>query len=90
MATGALASLHGIRVARRRYLGKLCMLFVFLGMAYASKSTAALLAALVFCGISGFDSLWRKGGAARTDRRHFGGRSCAGAHRCRGCARHVS
>ena len=34
-------------------------------MAYASKSTAALLAALVFCGISGFDSLWRKGGVAR-------------------------
>ena len=65
MATGALATLHGIRVARRRYLGKLCMLFVFVGMAYASKSTGALLAALVFCGISGFDSLWRKGGAAR-------------------------
>jgi exopolysaccharide production protein ExoQ len=65
MATGALATLHDIRVARRRYLGKLCMLFVMLGMAYASKSTTALLAALLFCGISGFDSLWRKGGAAR-------------------------
>ena len=65
MASGALATLHGIRVARRRYLGKLCMLFVFVGMAYASKSTAALLVSLVFCGISGFDSLWRKGGAAR-------------------------
>jgi exopolysaccharide production protein ExoQ len=65
MATGALATLHGIRVARRRYLGKVCMLFVLVGMAYASKSTAALLAALLFCGISGFDSLWRKGGAAR-------------------------
>ena len=65
MATGALAALHGIRVARRRYLGKLCMLFVFLGMAYASKSTGALMAALLFCGVSGFDSLWRKGGAAR-------------------------
>ena len=47
------------------YFGKLCMLFVFLGMAYASKSTGALMAALLFCGISGFDSLWRKGGAAR-------------------------
>ena len=65
MATGALASLHGIRRARRGYLGKLCMLFVMLGMAYASKSTAALLTALVYCGISGFDSLWRKGGASR-------------------------
>lgn len=65
MATGALASLHGIRVSRRRYLGKLCMLFVFVGMAYASKSTAALLVSLVFCGISAFDTLWRKGGARR-------------------------
>ena len=65
MATGALATLHGIRVARQRYLGKLCMLFLFVGMAYASKSTGALLAVLLFCGISGFDSLWRKRGAAR-------------------------
>jgi exopolysaccharide production protein ExoQ len=65
MATGALATLHDIRVSRRRYLGKLCMLFVFLAMAYASKSTGALLATLLFCGISGFDSLWRRGGAAR-------------------------
>ena len=65
MATGALATLHDIRVARGRYLGKLCMLFVFVGMAYASKSTAALLVSLVFCGLSGFDTLWRKGGAAR-------------------------
>jgi exopolysaccharide production protein ExoQ len=65
MATGVLATLHGIRVARRRYLGKLCMLFVFVGMAYASQSMTASLAALLFCGISGFDSLWRKGRAAR-------------------------
>ena len=66
MAAGALATLHGIRVARRRYLGKVFMLFVFVAMAYASKSTGALMAALLFCGISGFDSLWRKRGAART------------------------
>ena len=65
MAIGALATLHQIRVARRRYLGKLFMLFAFVGMAYASKSTGALMAALLFCGISGFDSLWRKGGAGR-------------------------
>jgi exopolysaccharide production protein ExoQ len=65
MATGTLATLHDIRVTQRRYLGKFCMLFVFLGMAYASKSTGALMAALLFCGISGFDSLWRKGGATR-------------------------
>ena len=66
MAIGALATLHDIRVARRQYLGKLFMLFVFVGMAYASKSTGALMAAFLFCGISGFASLWRKGGAART------------------------
>ena len=66
MATGALATLHGIRVAKRRYLGKLCMLLVFVGMAYASKSTAALVGRpLLFCGISGIDSLLRKGGVAR-------------------------
>ena len=65
MAIGALATLHGIRVDRRGLLRKLCMLFVFLGMAFASKSTAALLVTLLFCGISGTDSLWRKGGMAR-------------------------
>jgi exopolysaccharide production protein ExoQ len=65
MATGALATLHGIRIAKRRYLGKLCMLLVFVGMTYASKSTGALLAAFLFCGISGIDSLLRMGGVAR-------------------------
>jgi exopolysaccharide production protein ExoQ len=65
MATGALATLHGIRIAKRHYLGKLCMLLVFVGMAYASKSTGALLATFLFCGISGIDSLLRMGGAAR-------------------------
>jgi exopolysaccharide production protein ExoQ len=65
MATGALATLHSIRVARRGYLGKLCVLFVLVGMAYASKSTGAFMVSLVFCGISGIDSLWRRGGAAR-------------------------
>jgi exopolysaccharide production protein ExoQ len=38
---------------------------VFLGMAYASKSTGALMAVLLFCSISAFDGLWQKGGAAR-------------------------
>ena len=65
MATGALATLHCIRRARRGYLGKLCMLFVFLGIGYASKSTTAFLVAVVYCGISGLDSLWRKGRASR-------------------------
>ena len=90
MATGALATLHGVRVARRRYLGKLFMLFVFLGMAYASKSTAALLAALLFCGISGFDSLWRKGGAARMIGVILAVFLLPVAHRRRGRARHNS
>ena len=65
MATGALATLHGFRIAKRHYLGKLCMLLVFVGMAYASKSTGALLATFLFCGISGIDSLLRTGGMAR-------------------------
>ncbi len=65
MATGALAALHGIRVARGRYLDKLCMLVVFVGTAYASKSTGAFLVTLVLCGVSGIDTLWRKGGPAR-------------------------
>ena len=66
MAIGALATLHDIRVTRRRYFGKLFMLFLLMGMAYASKSAGALMVALLYCGISVFDSLWRKRGAART------------------------
>jgi O-antigen ligase len=65
MATGALTTLHGIRVARGRYPGKLFMLATFLAMAYASGSTGALLAAALFCGVSGIDSLLRTGGPAR-------------------------
>ena len=40
------------------------MLFVFLGMA-TRPSRRLLCWPRCFCGISGFDSLWRKGGAAR-------------------------
>jgi O-antigen ligase len=65
MATGVLAALHGIRTARRGYLGKLFIVLFFIGMTIACKSTTALLACLVFCGISGFDSLWRRGRGAR-------------------------
>jgi exopolysaccharide production protein ExoQ len=65
MATGVLATLHGIRVGRRRYLGKLCMLFVFIAVAYVTKSATALMVVLVICGIGGLDSLLRKGGSAR-------------------------
>jgi O-antigen ligase len=65
MATGALACLHGIRVARRPPLYKIVMLLVFAGMTVAAKATAALLIMLTFCGISFFFTLWKKGGAAR-------------------------
>jgi exopolysaccharide production protein ExoQ len=66
MATGVLATLHDIRVARRGYVGKFAMLFVLIGVAFASKSTAAWLTTLAFCGITGYFVMWRKGGAART------------------------
>jgi O-antigen ligase len=65
MAVGALACLHGIRVARRPPLYKIGMLLVFAGMTMAAKATAALLATLSFCGISAFFTLWQKGGAHR-------------------------
>ena len=65
MATGALACLHGIRVARRPPLYKIVMLLVFAGMTVAAKATGALLVTLSFCGISVFFTLWQKGGAAR-------------------------
>jgi O-antigen ligase len=65
MAVGALAALHDIRIARGRYPGKLVMLFVFVGVAFMSKSTAALLTALVFCGIGGYFALRKKGGTSR-------------------------
>jgi exopolysaccharide production protein ExoQ len=65
MAVGALACLHGIRVARRPPLYKIVMLLVFTGMTVAAKSTSALLVILSFCGISAFFMLWQKGGAAR-------------------------
>ena len=65
MAIGALACLHGIRVARRPPLYKIVMLLVFAGITVAAKSAAALLVILSFCGISAFFMLWQKGGAAR-------------------------
>jgi O-antigen ligase len=66
MAIGALATLHGIRVARRRQAGKFFMLFTFVGMAGASKSATALLTTLTFCGISAFFALWQRRGVARS------------------------
>jgi O-antigen ligase len=65
MAAGALACLHGIRVARRPPLYKIVMLLVFAGMTVAAKATGALLATLSFCGISVFFTLWQKGKVGR-------------------------
>jgi O-antigen ligase len=65
MAAGALACLHGIRVARRPPLYKIVMVLVFAGMTVAAKATGALLATLSFCGISAFFTLWQKGKTGR-------------------------
>jgi exopolysaccharide production protein ExoQ len=64
MATGALASLHGLRVGRRPAL-RIVMLCVFAGLAFASKSATAWLTIFVSCGASMIAALWQKGGAAR-------------------------
>ena len=90
MAIGALATLHGIRVARYRVFGNLCMLLVFLGMTYASKSTGALMAALLFCGSQRIRQSMAKGRRGPDDRGHFRDFSYAVDHRSRGCARQVS
>jgi O-antigen ligase len=41
------------------------MLFVFAGMAFASKSTTSLMTVFAFCGVDGIITLCRRGGAAR-------------------------
>jgi exopolysaccharide production protein ExoQ len=64
MAAGALASLHGIRVDRRRRVRNILMLFVFIGMAFASASTTACLAVFVICCANGIIALFQRGGAA--------------------------
>jgi exopolysaccharide production protein ExoQ len=64
MATGALASLHIIRVDHRRRIRNIFMLFVFIGMAFASASATACLAIFAFCCVIGMIELFRKGGPA--------------------------
>jgi exopolysaccharide production protein ExoQ len=63
MATGALASLHIIRADRRRRVRNIFMLFVFIGMAWASASTTACLAIFAFCCADRIIALFRGGGA---------------------------
>jgi O-antigen ligase len=66
MATGVLATLHDLRVGGRSRIVNLLMLFVIAAVAFASKSTAAWLAVLIFCSISAYFVMWQKGGMART------------------------
>ena len=65
MATGALASLHGIRVGGRRRIPNILMLLVFACMAFASKSATSWLCIFVFCCVDGVITLYQKRGAAQ-------------------------
>jgi exopolysaccharide production protein ExoQ len=64
MAAGTLASLHGIRVGRRRPLNAV-MLILFTAMGLAANSATSFMTIFAFCGLDGFITLFRKGGAAR-------------------------
>ena len=63
MATGALASLHVLRVDHRRRARNIFMLFVFVGMAFASASATACVAIFAFCCADRIIALLRRGGA---------------------------
>jgi exopolysaccharide production protein ExoQ len=64
MASGALASLHGLRNGVRRQRN-IVFLLVFIFMAVAAKSATSWLTILVCCGVDAVVVLIRKGGAAR-------------------------
>lgn len=64
MATGALATLHGIRAGGGRRVRKLFMLFVFAGVAIASTSATSCFAIFAFCCVDGIIALYRTRGAA--------------------------
>ncbi len=66
MATGALATLHGLRVGRHHRGRDILCLLLFVGMAFASKSATSWLTIFVICAVDVIVSLWRRGGAART------------------------
>jgi exopolysaccharide production protein ExoQ len=64
MATGVLATLHGMRARPRRLARNLLVLLVFLGVTLASKSATACLIVGCFLSIHAIVTLCRKGGAA--------------------------
>lgn len=60
MAVGALASLSGIRISRgRKRLFKILTLILFIIIAFASKSTTALLMIFFFCTVGGVIALFQ-------------------------------
>jgi exopolysaccharide production protein ExoQ len=63
MATGVLASLHVMRVDRRRRIRNIFNLFVFIGVALASASATACLAIFAFCCANWIISLLQRGPA---------------------------
>jgi exopolysaccharide production protein ExoQ len=66
MMTGALASLHAIRVGGRWRRRNIFFLFVFIFMAFESKSATSWLAIAACCCVDAIIVLYRKGGAARS------------------------
>ena len=64
MATGVLASLHGIRLGRK-WLRHTVLLILFVALAVASKSATALMTIVAYCGVSGIAMLIYQGGVAR-------------------------
>ncbi len=65
MATGAIASLHGIRVGGRKRLRNVVFLILFTLLALLGKSATSFMMIFVFCSLELFITFFRKGGAAR-------------------------
>lgn len=65
MATGTLASLHGIRVGAKRRLFGIATLMACIYVAYYARSSTALLTIFVFCATDGLLILLRRGGISR-------------------------
>jgi exopolysaccharide production protein ExoQ len=64
MVTGALASLHAMRAGRGWRPRHIFMLFVFAGMALASKSATSWLTIFAFCCVDAMIAVCRRGGVA--------------------------
>jgi O-antigen ligase len=65
MAVGVLANLHIMRVRNGRRLFNMFMLFLFIIVAFLSKSSTAMLVIFACCAVSGVVALFRKGNLAR-------------------------